>query len=211
MKDEELNRLLSEVEQEIKEHPIRAKLKMYTWILYCYMFNNNLKVNTMKKLKVFFAKVKLFIAQLLAKTDELVERIAPIAINVVEQIKIINESSTGDIIELIISKAIKGKADDLAIKAIREQLRKRLPEVLEIMRLSMNIAKVDDKNLQVKMILDAINMSPDAVKNAHYHTFCSLVLEKISDGKLTWSESVLLAEYYYNKIYIKPNEQQSNN
>ena len=60
----------------------------------------------------------------------------------------------------------KGKADDLAIKAIREQLRKKLPEVLEIMRLSMNIAKVDDANLQVKMILDAINMSPDAVKNA---------------------------------------------
>ena len=207
MKDEALNRLLLEVEQEIKEHPILSKLKIYTWILYCYIFNNNLKVNTMKKLKVFSAKVKLFIAQLWAKTDELVERIAPIAINVVEQIKTINESTTGDIIELIISKAIKGNADDIAIKAIREQLRKRLPEVLEIMRLSMNIAKVDDANLQVKMILNAINMSPDAVKNAHYHTFCSLILEKISDGKLTWSESVLLAEYYYNKIYIKPNEQ----
>ena len=130
----------------------------------------------MKKLKVFFAKVELFIAQLWEKADELVERIAPVAINVVEQIKTINESSTGDIIELIISKAIKGNADDIAIKAIREQLRKRLPEVLEIMRLSMNIAKVDDANLQVKMILDAINMSPDAVKNAHYHAFCSLVI-----------------------------------
>ena len=90
----------------------------------------------------------------------------------VEQIKTINESSTGDVIELIISKAIKGNADDLVIRSIREQLRKQLPEVLEIMRLSMNIAKVDDANLQVKMILDAINMSPDAVKNAHYHTFC---------------------------------------
>ena len=155
----------------------------------------------MKKLKVFFAKVELFIAQMWAKTDELVERIAPIAINIVEQIKTINESSTGDIIELIISKAIKGNADDLVIKAIREQLRKRLPEVLEIMRLSMNIAKVDDMNLQVKMILDAINMSPDAVKNAYYHTFCSLVLEKISDGKLTWGESVIIAQYYYDNIY----------
>ena len=153
------------------------------------------------KLKVFFAKVKLFIAQMWAKADELVERIAPIAINVVEQIKTINESSTGDIIELIISKAIKGNADDLAIKAIREQLRKRLPEVLEIMRLSMNIAKVDDANLQVKMILDAINMSPDAVKNAHYHAFCSLVIEKISDGNLTWGESVIIAQYYYDNIY----------
>ena len=161
----------------------------------------------MKKIKEFFLEIKLFIIQIWDKADELVERIAPIAINVVEQIKTINESSTGDIIELIISKAIKGNADDIIIKQVREQLRKRLPEVLEIMRLSMNIAKVDDKNLQVKLILDAINMSPDAVKNAHYHTFCSLVLEKISDGKLTWSESVLLAEYYYNKIYIKPNEQ----
>ena len=73
-----------------------------------------------QSLKVFFAKVELFIAQLWEKTDELVERIAPVAINVVEQIKNINESSTGDIIELIISKAIKGSADDIAIKAIRE-------------------------------------------------------------------------------------------
>ena len=207
MKDEVLNRLLSEVEQETKEHPILAKLKMYTWILYCYIFNNKLKLNKMKKLKVFFAKVELFIAQMWAKADELVERIAPVAINVVEQIKNINESSTGDIIELIISKAIKGNADDLAIKAIREQLRKRLPEVLEIMRLSMNIAKVDDANLQVKMILDAINMSPDAIKNAHYHTFCSMLLEKISDGKLTWGESVIIAQYYYDNIYKPKNEQ----
>ena len=160
----------------------------------------------MKKLKVFFAKVELFIAQMWAKADELVERIAPVAINVVEQIKNINESSTGDIIELIISKAIKGNADDIAIKAIREQLRKRLPEVLEIMRLSMNIAKVDDANLQVKMILDAINMSPDAIKNAHYHTFCSMLLEKISDGNLTWGESVIIAQYYYDNLY-KKNEQ----
>ena len=161
----------------------------------------------MKTLKQLFLKIKLFIIQIWDKADELVERITPIAINVVEQIKQVNESTAGDVIELIISKAIKGNADDLIIRQVREQLRKRLPEVLEIMRLSMNIAKVDDKNLQVKMILEAINMSPDAVKNAHYHTFCSLVLEKISDGKLTWSESVLLAEYYYNKIYIKPNEQ----
>ena len=160
----------------------------------------------MKKMKVILLKVKAFILNIWDRADELVERIAPIAINVVEQIKTINESSTGDIIELIISKAIKGNADDLAIKAIREQLRKRLPEVLEIMRLSMNIAKVDDANLQVKMILDAINMSPDAVKNAHYHTFCSMLLEKISDGKLTWGESVILAQYYYDNLY-KKNEQ----
>ena len=160
----------------------------------------------MKKLKALFLKIKLFIVQLYSKADELIERIAPIAINVVEQIKTINESSTGDIIELIISKAIKGDAYDLFIRNLRAKLREKLPEVLEIMRLSMNIAKVDDANLQVKMILDAINMSPDAVKNAHYHTFCSMLLEKISDGNLTWGESVIIAQYYYDNLY-KKNEQ----
>ena len=166
-----------------------------------------IKQTKMKKLNVFFAKVELFIAQMWAKADELVERIAPVAINVVEQIKQVNDSTAGDIIELIISKAIKGDADDLIIRNLRAKLREKLPEVLEIMRLSMNIAKVDDANLQVKMILDAINLSPDAVKNAHYHAFCSLVIEKISDGNLTWGESVIIAQYYYDNIYKPKNEQ----
>ena len=77
----------------------------------------------MKKNKSLFLKIKLFIIQICDKADELVERIAPVAINVVEQIKNINESSTGDIIELIISEAIKGDADDLIIRNLRAKLR----------------------------------------------------------------------------------------
>ena len=161
----------------------------------------------MKKLKALFLKIKLFIVQLYSKADELIERIAPVAINVVEQIKQVNDSTTGDIIELIISKAIKGVADDLIIRNLLAKLREKLPEVLEVMRTALNIAKVDDANLQVKLILDAINMSPDAIKNAHYHTFCSMLLEKISDGKLTWGESVIIAQYYYDNIYKPKNEQ----
>ena len=61
----------------------------------------------MKKIKSLFLEIKLFIIQIWDKADELVERIAPIAINVVEQIKQVNESTSGDVIELIISKAIK--------------------------------------------------------------------------------------------------------
>lgn len=155
----------------------------------------------MKKIKVIFLKVKAFILNIWDRADGLVDVIAPVAINVVEQIKTINESTTGDIIELIISKAIKGQADDIIIHQLREKLKEKLPEVIEIMRLAMNIASVEDKNLQAKMVIDAINFSPEQVKNAHYHTFCSMLIESVSDGKLTWSESVMIAEYYYNKIY----------
>lgn len=157
----------------------------------------------MKKIKIIFLKVKAFVLNIFDKADELVDRIAPVAINVVEQIKTINESSTGDIIELIITKAIKGEADDLIIRNLRAKLKEKLPEVIEVMRLALNIAKVDDKNLQAKMVLDAINFSPDQIKNAHYHTFCSMLIESISDGKLTWGESVILAQYVYDNIYQK--------
>ena len=155
----------------------------------------------MKKMKVFFIKVRAFIMNIWDRADELVERIAPIAINVVEQIKLVNETTAGDIIELIITKAIRGQADDIIVDQIREKLKEKLPEVIEVMRLALSIAKVDDKNIQAKMVFDAINLSPDQIKNAHYHVFCSMLLEKISDGKLTWSESVMIAEYYYNNIY----------
>ena len=155
----------------------------------------------MKKIKALFLEIKLFVLKIWDKADELVDLIAPVAINVVEQIKTINESTTGDIIELIISKAIKGQSDDIIIHQLREKLKTELPKVLEIMQTALNIAKVDDANLQVKQIIAAINLSPDEVKNVYYHTFAVLILEKISDGKLTWSESVMIAEYYYNEIY----------
>ena len=155
----------------------------------------------MKKIKALFLEIKLFVLKIWDKADELVDIIAPVAINVVEQIKTINESTAGDVIELITSKAIKGTADDIIIHQLREKLKTELPKVLEIMQTALNIAKVDDANLQVKQIIAAINLSPDEVKNVYYHTFAVLILEKISDGKLTWSESVMIAEYYYNKIY----------
>ena len=155
----------------------------------------------MKKIKALFLEIKLFVLKIWDKADELVDLIAPVAINVVEQIKQVNESTAGDVIELIASKAIKGTADDIIIHQLREKLKTELPKVLEIMQTALNIAKVDDANLQVKQIIAAINLSPDEVKNMYYHTFAVLILEKISDGKLTWSESVMIAEYYYNKIY----------
>lgn len=155
----------------------------------------------MKKIKVIFLKVKASILNIWDRADEFVEHIAPIAVNVVEQIKLVNDTTAGDIIELIITKAIKGQADDIIVNQIRAKLKVKLPEVIEVMRLALSIAKVDDKNIQAKMVLDAINLSPDQIKNAHYHVFCSMLIESVSDGKLTWSESVMIAEYYYNKIY----------
>ena len=53
----------------------------------------------------------------------------------------------------------------------------------------VKIAEIEDENEKLKAILVAVNLSPDETKNALYHSFGALALEKLSDGKLTWSEA----------------------
>jgi hypothetical protein len=155
------------------------------------------------KLKLFLAKMLAFIAGMWKKLDSLVDKLAPVAIKIVDEIKKVNESTTGDIIDLILSKAIPGTADDVAIDIIRAKLKEILPKILLGLNMSESIANIQDPNEQLKAIIAAINMSPDEVKNAHYHTLCAMILQAAADGKLSWSESVQIAEFYYTNIYKK--------
>lgn len=157
----------------------------------------------MAKFKNILAVIWAFVAQLWSKADELVEKVTPIAINVVNALKKVNEGTTGDIIETILSLAIPGKADDAIIKVIRERLKEILPKVLLQLNLAQSIADIKDPNEQLKAILTAINLSSDETKNAYYHVLCTMILKALADGKLTWSESVQIAEYYYANLYKK--------
>ena len=144
-----------------------------------------------------------FLTRLFAKADKLVDRIAPPAIKIVNILKSVNESFTGDLIETLITKLIPGSADDVFIKALREKLRVVLPRIISALNISKSIAEIEDKNEQLKAIIVAINLSSDEAKNAYYHSLCSMIIEALSDGKLSWSESVQIAEYYYTNLYKK--------
>ena len=144
-----------------------------------------------------------FIVKLFVKLDKIADKFAPIAINIVEAIKKVNESSTGDIIELIITTAIPGTKDDAIMRLVRKKLKDLLPKILLQMNIVQSISNISDPNEQLKAILIAINMSPDETKNAYYHSFAALILQAIADKKLTWSESVYIAQYYFDNIYKK--------
>lgn len=155
----------------------------------------------MKKVKHILTAIWLFITNLWNKVDKIVEKFAPLAIEVVETIKTINDSTTGDIIEKILNKVIPGS--DLPIVEVRSRLRVILPAIIMKLNLSSEIAKLPDANSQLKAILAAINMSPNEARNAYYHALAAMILEALSDKKLTWSEAVQIAEYYYTNIYKK--------
>lgn len=157
----------------------------------------------MTKFKNFFKQIWLFIASLWNSLDALIEKYAPVAIKVVNEIKKINESTTGDVLETIITAVIPGQADNAFVAVLRAKLKDILPKVLTALNMSEAIARIEDPNEQLKAILTSINMSPDETKNAYYHSLSAMILKALSDGKLTWSESVQVAEFYYTNIYKK--------
>lgn len=157
----------------------------------------------LQKMKNVLKKIWLFIAGLWNSLDALIEKYAPIATKVVEAIKTVNESTTGDVIEMILAAVIPGKADDVFIRALREKLRKILPEIILKLSIAKSVAEIEDPNEQMKAILAQINLSSNEAKNIYYHGLCALILEALSDKKITWSESVQIAEYYYTNIYKK--------
>lgn len=152
-------------------------------------------------MKKLLKKLWAFISIIWNQVDGFVEKITPVAIGIVEQIKKINESTTGDIIETILEAVIPGNVDDKIIGLARIHLKSYLPKLLKGLHISQAIAEIEDPNEQLKAIIIAINMSPDEEKNIKYHSLCVLILNSLTDGKLSFGESVLIAEYYYSNIY----------
>ena len=91
--------------------------------------------------------------------------------------------------------------DDTVVKNMRAKLKEVLPKIITQLTIINSIAEIEDENEKLKAILVAVNLSPDETKNALYHSFGALALEKLSDGKLTWSEAVQLTEWWYLNIY----------
>ena len=96
----------------------------------------------------------------------------------------------------VITALIPGDIDD----KINEKLRGFLPRLLLELQLVDSIANITDPNAQLQAILDKLKLSSDDAKNAFYHSLASLILQKLSDGKLSWSDAVAIAEYYYQNV-----------
>lgn len=153
----------------------------------------------MKALKKLWAWVAKIFNQLNAKTKVLV----PIAIKVVEAIKDFELSQSADFIEFVVTKAIPGDADDKAVKVAREVIRKWLPKILLELQLIEVAANTDDVNEKLQLILKQLKLSSDETQNIVYHGIASLIIEKLSDGELSWSDAIAISEYYYKNVIKK--------
>lgn len=152
-------------------------------------------------LKRILQAILAFISSIWRKTTDEVKVITPIAINIVNAVKSINDSFAGDVIEGILKIAIPGDSEDKIIIQIRARLKEVLPKLILQLNIVESISNIQDIDEQLKAILGVINIAKDEKKRIFYHSLCSLIINSLADGKLTWSESVLIAEYYYTEVY----------
>jgi len=123
--------------------------------------------------------------------------LVPIAINVVEGIKKVMDSPIDDVILFIIKNAIPGSADDVIIDKTKVLLEEWIPKILIILRGIDEVSGTKTEDEILNDIISDINTLNDESKAAFYHNFATLILEKLTDGKLTKSECIILTEYYY--------------
>lgn len=154
-------------------------------------------------MKKFLQKLWAGIVDLYDRLVGNTKKVIPLAINIVEAIKKVMDSPVDDVILEIIRLAIPGDADDKMIDKVKDLVEKWLPEILLRLKLADSIAGIEDKNEQLKAILGQLKLSPDAVKNVYYHSLASLILEKLSDGKIQWADAVAIAEYAYQHLIVK--------
>lgn len=123
--------------------------------------------------------------------------LVPVAIKVVEGVKAVMDGPVDDVVASIVKHAIPGDADDKFIDKVTTTINTWLPKLLLELNMVNAVANIEDTNEQLKAILDKLKLSSDETKNVFYHGLASLILEKLSDGKFSWSDATAVAEYYY--------------
>lgn len=158
------------------------------------------KISIMQK---WILKIWEYIKNMYSRLVDKTKIVVPIAIQVVEGIKSVVDSPVDDIIAGILKVAIKGTKDDVIIDKIKITVEEWVPKVLLELQIVNSISNIENQNDQLKAILERIKMSSNETQNMIYHGLASIILEKLSDGKLSWSDSVAISEYYFKNIYKK--------
>lgn len=148
-------------------------------------------------------KIFKFMKNVYEKLDQETKLKVKLAINIVEAVKKVMDSPVGNILPSVIKIAIPGDADDKLIDKGISTINEWIPKILLGLNLIDTIANIEDQNEKMKAILAQLKVSPKDTQKMYYHNLASLIIEKLSDGKLTWSESISIGEYYYKNILKK--------
>jgi len=116
-----------------------------------------------------------------------------IGVVVTENIKNFVDSPAADILTAI----IPGTADD----QVKAWLRGKLPGILTELKLADSCGALSDPQEITKCAVKVLQGLDGDVKSAFLHSLSILIAQVAADGKLSWSDGVLILQWYYKNEY----------
>ena len=157
----------------------------------------------MINMKKFLKRIWEYIKDLYEGLIRTTKKYVPLAIKIVDSIKKVMDSPVDDIILGIISNTIPGETDDKLIAKVKAVVEEWVPKILLELKIVESISNIEGTNAQLQAILDELKKLSPETQAIVWHGLASLILEKLSDGELSWADSVAIAEYYYQNIHNK--------
>ena len=136
-------------------------------------------------------KILAFIKRLFTSLRRIAQRVVAPSVEVVEFLKKAVESPAAPVLTAI----IPGTWDDQLVR----QLRKHLPRVLQILRVSDECLKLEAADEIIACAVRKLREYEPDGQAATYHNIAALLSYYMADGKLTWREAVHLSEEIYQR------------
>lgn len=140
--------------------------------------------------KRLFSGLSRFLRKLFARARVLAETVIPVGIDVVENLKLLLDSP----ITPLITTLIPGQVDDV----IAEKIREALPKILLNLKIADECTKMQSNDAIIQCAIKHLKAYHPTARKAYYLNIASMLSEALADGKLTWSEIVLLTQYTYD-------------
>lgn len=143
-----------------------------------------------KFFKKIWKGISVFFNRVFARARHIAEKVIPVGIEVVEKMKLLMDSP----IPPLLTALIPGQVDD----AIAEKIKAVLPQILLQLKIADECSKKATNDEIIQCAIAHLKQYHPGARKAYYLTIASMLSEALADGKLTWSEIVLLTQYTYD-------------
>lgn len=150
----------------------------------------------------FFAKLWAWLKSLWMSLDKKVEKLVPVATNIVQGLKkAVEDEQVLSVLE-VIKFYIPGDTDDKIIDTAVKLIRKYAPKIALQLEIINSITGIEDVNEQMLAVVEALKYADPDKKSDYWHRLASEILKALADDKLTLGEAGALVEFHYTN-YIK--------
>ena len=153
-------------------------------------------------MKKLLLKLWNFIMSMTNKLDNEVEKLIPVATNIVQAVKKAIENPAFEITAMVVKNLIPGSTDDVIIDKAIYLTKQNLPKIALQLEIIDSVTKFKNPEEQLLFIFKELNN----VSSVKWQKFCSQLAQQIvidmADEKISWGEAGVYVEMYY-KTYIK--------